>query len=185
MLKSNVLPKFSSVFKKAFSKKYLLATNLTLSISLSGIGDIIEQNYEIMNKEIEELNFKRTKNMCISGLTLGLVCHYWYQGLDRCLPGSTLRMVMKKLVADQFIASPICIATFFLTLGYLEGTSKEVFIQETKQKAIKLYVADWMVWPPAQFINFYLLPYQYRILFDNTISLGYDIYTSRVQHEDS
>jgi len=184
IIKSKILPPFRMFFTKAFSKKYLLATNLTLSVSLSGVGDIIEQNYEIMTKEIDQFNSKRTRNMSISGLSLGLVCHYWYHYLDRFLPGYTLRVAMKKLVLDQFIASPLCIATFFLTLGYLEGTSKEEFIKETKQKAIKLYVADWMVWPPAQFINFYLLPYQYRVLFDNTISLGYDIYTSRVKHED-
>jgi protein Mpv17 len=39
------------------------------------------------------------------------------------------------------------------------------------------------VWPPAQVINFYLLPTRFRVLYDNTISLGYDVYTSYVAHE--
>lgn len=32
-------------------------------------------------------------------------------------------------------------------------------------------------------INFFFLPLRYRVLYDNTISLGYDVYTSYVKHE--
>ena len=47
----------------------------------------------------------------------------------------------------------------------------------------KLYIAEWVIWPPAQFVNFYFLPTRYRVLYDNTISLLYDTYTSHVQNE--
>jgi protein Mpv17 len=56
-------------------------------------------------------------------------------------------------------------------------------MKELKQKGWRLYVAEWVVWPPAQVINFYLLPTRFRVLYDNTVSLGYDIYTSYVAHE--
>jgi protein Mpv17 len=58
-------------------------------------------------------------------------------------------------------------------------------IQEMKIKAWRLYAAEWVVWPPAQIINFYILPTRFRVLYDNTISLGYDVYTSRVKHSSS
>lgn len=35
----------------------------------------------------------------------------------------------------------------------------------------------------AQVINFWILPNRYRVLYDNTISLGYDVYTSMVINE--
>ncbi|XP_023021479.2 mpv17-like protein 2 [Leptinotarsa decemlineata] len=178
---SNLLPKFKRVFKSAFSEKYLLLTNLGISVSLSGLGDAIEQRYEIMNDEIEKWNPLRTWHMSVSGLTVGFICHHWYKYLDKFLPGYTLRIVMKKIIVDQLVGSPLCISTFFITIGYLEGTEKDAFIEEIKQKAWKLYAAEWVIWPPAQFINFYLLPNKFRVLFDNTISLGYDIYTSRVK----
>lgn len=120
------------------------------------------------------------------------------------MPGRNLTIVLKKVFWDQLICSPIVISTFFLTLGVLEKSSREEIVAEIKSKAWKLYagkltqqnyfflinfdkivsffLAEWVVWPPAQIINFYWLPNKYRVLYDNTISLGYDVYTSKVKH---
>lgn len=84
---------------------------------------------------------------------------------------------------DQVIGSPINISVLFITLGLLERKKLAEIGQEMKDKFIRLYKAEWIVWPPAQIINFYWLPNKYRVLYDNTISLGYDIYTSRVANE--
>jgi len=46
----------------------------------------------------------------------------------------------------------------------------------------QLYIAEWFIWPPAQFVNFYFLPTRLRVIYDNTISLGYDMYTSHVKN---
>ena len=50
---------------------------------------------------------------------------------------------------------------------------------------LHLYMVEWVVWPPAQFFNFYILPTRFRVLYDNVISLGYDMYTSHVKYRDS
>lgn len=168
--------------KTAFSPKYLLFTNICISVSLSSVGDCLEQQYEILKKDLDKYSGKRTAHMALSGLTVGIVCHYWYKFIDQRLPGRTLSIVMKKVFWDQIICSPIVISTFFLTLGLLENTSRKEIVEEIKDKAWRLYVAEWIVWPPAQIINFYWLPNKYRILYDNTISLGYDVYTSKVKH---
>lgn len=168
--------------KTAFSPKYLLLTNICISVSLSSVGDCLEQQYEIIKKDLDKYSGQRTGHMALSGLTVGIVCHYWYKFIDRRLPGRSFRTVMQKVFWDQIICSPIVISTFFLTLGLLENTSREEIMEEIKDKAWKLYVAEWVVWPPAQIINFYWLPNKYRILYDNTISLGYDVYTSKVKH---
>ena len=49
----------------------------------------------------------------------------------------------------------------------------------------QLYLAEWFIWPPAQFINFYFLPTRFRVVYDNVISLGYDMYTSHVKNSKS
>jgi len=174
--------KLQTFHKTAFSPKYLLFTNICISVSLSSVGDCLEQQYEILKKDLDKYSGKRTAHMALSGLTVGIVCHYWYKFIDQRLPGRTLSIVMKKVFWDQIICSPIVISTFFLTLGLLENTSRTEIVEEIKDKAWKLYVAEWVVWPPAQVINFYWLPNKYRILYDNTISLGYDVYTSKVKH---
>lgn len=181
--KQFIMKRIRNLSQKAFSKKYLLCTNVCISISLSAVGDSIEQNYEIIKGELENYSSTRTKNMSCAGATVGVMCHYWYQFLDKRLIGRTFSVVTKKVILDQFICSPLVISMFFLTLGILEKSTSEEIINEIKGKAWKLYVAEWVVWPPAQVISFYWLPTKYRVLYDNIISLGYDVYTSKViQH---
>lgn len=174
---------FKKTVKVAFSDKYLLLTNITISVSLSALGDCIEQRYELYFEDQEKYDPSRTKHMAFSGGTVGILCHFWYKTLDKFIIGKSLRMVTKKLVLDQFIFSPIAITTFFASASIFEDNPYENFIEEVRGKFLTLYKAEWMVWPPAQVINFYFLPTKYRVLYDNTISLGYDIYTSRVKHK--
>ncbi|XP_053972028.1 mpv17-like protein 2 isoform X2 [Hylaeus volcanicus] len=148
------LNKISTIKKQLFSPKYLLYTNVAISISLSAAGDILEQHYEILKHEWDKWSLNRTRNMAVSGMSIGVVCHYWYKYLDAKYP------------------------------GILEKSNWSELKTEIINKAHKLYIAEWIVWPPAQIFNFYFLPTKYRVLYDNTISLGYDVYTSQVKHDN-
>ncbi|XP_076622769.1 mpv17-like protein 2 [Colletes latitarsis] len=179
-----ILNRIRVIKEQLFSPKYLLCTNVAISISLSAMGDILEQHYEILKGEWNKWSSNRTRNMAVSGMSIGIVCHYWYKYLDARIPGRTINIVLKKVIIDQLVCSPLCITMFFLTLGILEKNSLSELKDEIIRKAYKLYIAEWVVWPPAQIINFYFLPTKYRVLYDNSISLGYDIYTSQVKHDD-
>lgn len=170
------------VINVAFSEKYLLYTNITVSMSMSSLGDFIEQQYEIYTGEEKKYDIRRTMHMGLSGASVGVLCHYWYKILDTFIIGKSIDMVIKKLMLDQCIFSPIMIITFFGTVALFEDNPYENFKEEVGDKFITLYRAEWMVWPPAQIINFYFLPTRFRVLYDNIISLGYDIYTSQVKH---
>lgn len=115
-------------------------------------------------------------------MSIGIVCHYWYNFLDARLAGRTIGIVLKKVIIDQLICSPMCISMFFITLAVLENSNWTDFKNEIRKKAHILYIAEWVIWPPAQVINFYWLPTRYRVLYDNMVSLGYDVYTSHVKH---
>lgn len=180
---SAVINQTRFIGKTLFSSRFLLITNVTISTSLSGIGDALQQQYEIWTGEEKMWNKKRTQDMMLTGTTVGVICHFWYIYLDRQLPGRAFKTVMKKLLVDQIFFSPLLIAVFFGTVGILENSSREEVVEEIKSKAWRLYAAEWVVWPPAQIINFYLLPTRFRVLYDNTISLGYDVYTSYVKHD--
>lgn len=183
-VKMKALTTINRLARIAFTDKFLLYTNISISFCLSGTGDAIEQRFEILTEELDKWNSRRTLNMSITGITVGTFCHYWYKFLDRKVPGHTIRIVLKKILFDQIIGSSGCIFIFFSTLAILEKTSYKGFIEELKAKWWKLYVAEWVVWPTAQFINFYFLPTRYRVLYDNTISLGYDVYTSHIANFD-
>ncbi|XP_049874339.1 mpv17-like protein 2 [Pectinophora gossypiella] len=177
--------RFKRIVRIAFSDKYLLYTNMTISVTLSSVGDVLEQGYEIYTKDLDKYNPKRTMHMAFSGAAVGVLCHHWYKVLDKFIIGKTLEMVTKKLLLDQLIFSPVMLVTFFGSLAIFEQDPIQNFKDEVKGKFGKLYTAEWLVWPPAQVINFFFLPTRFRVLYDNTISLGYDVYTSQVKHSKS
>ncbi|KAG8229111.1 hypothetical protein J437_LFUL009580 [Ladona fulva] len=181
-LKSDVIARCSRIARVLF-RRHLFLTNAGISMSLSGVGDVFQQHYEIIQGDKEKWDPVRTWHMSLSGLTVGVICHHWYIQLDRFIPGRSIKAVTKKVIADQILCSPVCISAIFITLGLLEKAKPQAIMEELAQKGWRLYVAEWIVWPPAQVINFYLLPTRFRVLYDNTISLGYDIYTSYVKHE--
>ena len=73
--------------------------------------------------------------MCLSfGMTSGFLCHFWYNFLDRVYPGKGLKVVFKKIVIDQVVFSPVCIASclivaFGVNKHSLERTYKEVKVK--------------------------------------------------------
>jgi hypothetical protein len=49
-----------------------------------------------------QINWTRTLHMSTSfGLTSGFLCHFWYNYLDKVLPGRGIRVVVQKIVFDQ------------------------------------------------------------------------------------
>lgn len=159
----------------------LLIKNTVLCCVMSGTGDVVIQR--IQNGPCStRYDRQRTFYLTVTGMTVGPCCHYWYQLLDKLIPGKSIRIIFKKVVADQIIFSPICLSIFFLTLGVCERSNLKTVTEEIIEKGIILYTAEWMVWPPAQIINFYLIPLKFRVLFDNIVSFGFDIFQSRVKY---
>lgn len=184
-LKRNVFKHCTKFLQTAFSNKYLFVTNVGISFTLSGTGDFLEQHYEILAGKLTNVDKKRVLKMALTGITVGIFTHHYYNFLEKKFPGKTPSNLIKKIIIDQTMCSPMCIAIFLMTVAYLEDLSMSEFVGELKSKYLRLYAAEWIVWPPAQFINFYLLPPRYRVLYDSIISLGYDIYTSYVNHDKS
>ena len=83
----------------------------------------------------------------------------------------------------QVLFSPICITACLLVAGRLENQSSSHLLSQTIQVGGRLYLAEWVIWPPAQFVNFYFLPTRFRVLYDNIISLVYDTYTSHIKYQ--
>merc|ERR1712179_22087 len=140
----------------------------------------MQQHYSMAIHNQTRWDISRTRQMSCTGLTVGVLCHHWYKMLDSKLPGRSLNIVWKKLLVDQLLFSPVCLTVFFITLGIFQGGNFEEFKINLQTKGLHLYFAEWVIWPPAQFINFCFLPTKFRVLYDNTISLMYDIYTSHI-----
>jgi len=120
--------------------------------------------------------------MLIVGTAQGPLNHWWYWWLDRYLPGRKITTIGKKILADQLIASPLGSGSFFLGLGLLEGKTLLQSWEEFSNKFIMVYLMDWAVWPPAQLINFLLIPSAYRVLYVNTVTLAWNVFMSYAKH---
>ncbi|WAR12881.1 M17L2-like protein [Mya arenaria] len=168
--------------KKLFTRRYLLYTNTAISFTMSCAGDGLQQRYQLLKGEMDSWDWERTHDVGLTGLVIGPFCHSWYLFLDWWLPGRSFRIVTKKLIVDQVICSPVCISSFLVLTSFLEGKRRHEIKDELIEKGKTLYTAEWIVWPPAQVINFCFLPTKYRVLFDNSVSFGFDWYFSYVKY---
>ncbi|KAL3869287.1 hypothetical protein ACJMK2_041990 [Sinanodonta woodiana] len=168
--------------EKLFSK-YLIVTNTISCGSLLAIGDVITQKVEQMDTgERKKHNWHRTGRMLSMGFVLGPFCHVWYGALDRFILGGGGKVAVKKILADQIVAAPFFCSAFFMGMSLLEGKTPQEGVQEVKDKFLMVYMVDWCVWPPCQFINFYFLPTQFRVLYVSSITLCWNTFLSWMKH---
>jgi protein Mpv17 len=52
--------------------------------------------------------------MMLIGFMLGPFNHFWYSMLDKVVTGSGLKVVLKKIAADQSVAGPFFCTTFLI-----------------------------------------------------------------------
>ena len=52
--------------------------------------------------------------MAFMGGLIGLFGHAWYTALDKHFPGTTLKIITKKILLDQLIFSPLYMYPFFI-----------------------------------------------------------------------
>lgn len=175
--------KVSAVSSRLFGK-HLLLTNVTISTVMGVVGDGVQQYYEISSGYQDKFLTKRCAHMGAAGLTTGIVTHYWYSLLDRWWQGRAVKIILKKVLYDQVLFSPVCISVYFGTVAVLEGSGMDEFKEELKEKGGTVYIAEWIVWPLAQTFNFYYLPLKYRVAFDTVISFGFDVFTPYVKYKD-
>lgn len=174
--------------KQTLLEKHPLVSNLTICIGFGALGDFIEQMRENFQKNrnnpIDSWDKVRTIKFAGAGVSVGFICHYWYNFLDKRFIELTWKNVVKKIFLCQFVHSPLCIVTFFMSIGYFNQWSRDEILKSIHEKGLILYEAEWIVWPPALLFSFYFLPTCYRVLFDSLVSLGFDILNSYLVYND-
>jgi len=67
---------------------------------------------------------------------------------------------------------------FFSYLGLTEGKSPEQIVTKIKTSLKTAVTGSWAVWVPAHTINFRFVPPAQRLLYINSIQIGYNIFLS-------
>ena len=104
-----------AIVKKTFGN-HLFLTNVGISFGLSGVGDMIEQKIESHKTKVK-INWSRTLHMSTAfGITSGFLCHFWYNYLDKLLPGRGVKVILKKIAWDQVFRKILCFGVLIVLL---------------------------------------------------------------------
>lgn len=96
--------------KATVLSRRLLLVNTGTCCLLYTVGDLIQQRIE----GSKQVNWTRTARMATLGLLMGPLNHSWYYILDRTIIGQGIKVVGKKVLADQLVMAPLCCTTFYV-----------------------------------------------------------------------
>ncbi len=155
-----------------------LFTKALTSLTGFTVGDILAQLF-IDNKDGTPYDIMRTVRLGSFGFLLhGTTGHYFYGFLDSRLPGTKPLTVATKVLIDQTIWNPIFGCMFFGYLNLVEGKTFEQYKQKLEADLMTAVMGSWAVWVPAHTINFAFVPPAQRLLYINSIQIGYNVFLS-------
>lgn len=144
----------------------LLQTGLISGISLV-LGDIIS----CLLRHIS-IDYKRCMCLLAFGIfAAGPLQYLFYSGVEVLIPGKGALDIVKKMMCDQGLHSPVYNFNF-LTLGaLLDGHSLDSALFLASNGVLGLWVASVKIWPMLHMINFKFVPAQMRIVFINGMNV--------------
>ncbi|KAL6449773.1 hypothetical protein SBY92_000674 [Candida maltosa Xu316] len=123
--------------------------------------------------------FNRLAGFMCWGFIMGFFQCWWYKFLQIYASEPKFIEVLRKVMTDQFLYSPVSLFCFF-TYGtmILEDKSWE----DAKVKLKKIYFPtlfiNYSVWFPVQFFNFLIIPRNYQVPFSSSVSVLWNCYLS-------
>ncbi|CAH1396174.1 unnamed protein product [Nezara viridula] len=102
-----------------------------------------------------------------SGINSNML-YFWYKWLDKKYTGTVPKIILKKLLLDQFVMTPQLLTAFYISMSIMEG--KEDIFKELKEKFVPTFQRSCLFWLPAQTINFLFIPPVARVVYVGTCS---------------
>jgi len=162
-------------YNELLDEKPLLMKGLTSFVGFA-LGDILAQ---LFIQKSDPFDFARLARLASFGfLVHGTTSHWFYGKLDGKIPGTSAKVVFTKVFIDQVLWNPIFGIMFFGYIGALEGKGVQYVIDKTKNDLVNAVTGSWKVWPLAHTINFRFIPSSQRVLYINTIQIGYNCFLS-------
>jgi protein Mpv17 len=164
-----------AAYNRALAAQPLLVKAATSFVGFT-VGDILAQKFIDPDKEYD---VNRTLRLGSFGALIhGPTGHFFYGFLDKQLPGTAATTVVSKVAIDQLIWNPIFGVMFFSYLGLTEGKTVDQIQTKIKNDLQTAVMGSWAVWIPAHTINFKFVPSSQRLLYINSIQIGYNVFLS-------
>eukprot|EP00579_Thalassiosira_antarctica_P005213 CAMPEP_0201892396 /NCGR_PEP_ID=MMETSP0902-20130614/36389_1 /ASSEMBLY_ACC=CAM_ASM_000551 /TAXON_ID=420261 /ORGANISM="Thalassiosira antarctica, Strain CCMP982" /LENGTH=192 /DNA_ID=CAMNT_0048423839 /DNA_START=11 /DNA_END=589 /DNA_ORIENTATION=+ len=127
-------------------------------------------------------DWQRSLHVAITGATMnGPISHAWYGILKRTV--TTQHKVLEIatcMVLDALIFSPVAVAAYFIWRSALEGKDFKRIANKLKEIHYSATLASWRFWPLANIVNFSVVPLEFRVLYNNLLSLFWSGYLSYI-----
>ena len=168
-------------YESLLDDKPLLMKALTSFVGFA-IGDILAQVFI----QKGEFDFARLFRLASFGfLVHGTTSHWFYGLLDGAIPGKGAVPVFSKVFIDQVLWNPIFGVMFFSYVALLELKGADYVVDKVKNELLTQVTGSWKVWPLAHAINFRFIPSNQRVLYINSIQIGYNCFLSIISNRDA
>lgn len=115
------------------------------------------------------------------GCVFGPVATTWFGFLARRVTLKNRHVeTLARVACDQTLFAPVMIGVFLGSMAKMEGADPKERLEKAWWPTLQ---TNWMLWPFVQVINFTFLPLQYRLLFANIVSIGWNSYLSWVNSQ--
>ncbi|CAG9762849.1 unnamed protein product [Ceutorhynchus assimilis] len=167
------MSKFLAVFRQFLEKRPILG-NCVVYGTLCVAAETSQQllNYKILEKPPKPLDTGTIARYVVYGTSIGgpLIAN-WYTFLDKKFPGTAMKTIGKKMLADQFFFSPQLLVVFYVSMSIMEW--KQDLFEECRNKFFQTYLANCLFWIPCQTINFTFVPNVYRVTYIGICSFAW------------
>ena len=151
-----------------------------------GLGDFFAQHLEVMDKK---RFVKVDKERIIKQISWGAVgtpiTIFNIYILNRYFKVVGLKTLLGNLFILQFFISPCFLFSFFMYMNIYKGNSLKEGVEDFQKRFYNIWLDAGKFWPFINIINFYFVPYAYRVYFTQLGSLTWNVYMSYYMHTKS
>lgn len=80
---------------------------------------------------------------------------------------------------DQTIFAPFAgVPLYFICIGAMEGKTIDQLYTHLTTNYKSTLLVNWSIWPAVQFLNFMVIPLNYRLLVVNLVSIAWNTFMS-------
>jgi len=172
-------------YRAALQRQPLLTKALT-SASLMTVSDTLCQGLEYSSRhqtregcahdpsrKPPSYDWGRSSRMAALGFFyIGPISHCWYNVLERWVRMQhPVTGIGCKLVLDAFLFSPVAVGGYLACRSKLEGQDALGVIASWRSTWWPALLASWSFWPAANLVSFSVVPMQFRVLYNSTLSV--------------